>query len=424
MKKKLYVKDDKGNILVWGIKIEDKHSSCTLIMNRGRFGGAQSLTFENDIVPKNVGKSNENTAYEQAMSRFNSRMNKKLKAGYIDLSEEESRNLSLMSTEEDQENYLKNVIPDSRTDAEGFVKPMKASQYFKSKPNWIDPTGKLWKNRKYFYLENPHAPKEKGYSSVVFPSIIQPKINGVRATIFLDEEGKCIIKSKEGLRYSNLSHIENFINTNCYLFGEEGDYVLDGELYIHNELLQDIGSAVKKVNFNTPRVRFVIFDIANESLTNLDRIKILHKKIKPLVPLDSPVEILRSITVNSDEQVQNYTDEFIKQGYEGSIIRNPDSEYQFGKRRINMLKLKRLISFDFRIISIIPQQKQPKLGMYLCRHKGKEFTINPTKSDSFKEKLLLNRSQYIGLKVQTDFYEWTKEEKPFHIVNTVIRNYE
>ena len=97
--------------------------------------------------------------------------------------------------------------------------------------------------------------------------------------------------------------------------------------------------------------------------------------------------------------------------------------YGFGSRRNNMLKLKRTISEDFTIVRIIPQPKG-ELGMFVCKHKGKEFKVNPTFSDSEKALLLLHPSNYIGKKLQTTFYEWTMDEKPLHIIETVIRDYE
>ena len=53
------------------------------------------------------------------------------------------------------------------------------------------------------------------------------------------------------------------------------DIILDGELYIHNEILGNIASAVNKHNINTPRIKFIAFDLAIPDMSNIDRYKLL-----------------------------------------------------------------------------------------------------------------------------------------------------
>lgn len=422
MEKTLYCKDNAGNVLIWEIKIINKNETCSLAINRGRLGGAMQLNWEHNIVPLNVGKSNETTAYEQAESRLKSRVKKKKRSGYVELTDEQLekiQDVDLVQTTM----YLKKVLPNERLDLDGFAKPMKASQYFRSKKNWVDPYGKLWSDRKYFYIANPYEPKEPKSIVANFPMMIQPKINGVRAFLYLDN-GEARLKSKDGLIYKAPNHITDFANMNIDMFGEDGDIIFDGELYINGEQLQDIQGAVKSYNMNTPRVKFILFDLAIPDVSNIDRWKLLKEIYSKIYTLDTPLETVRTFMINSDEYAQVHTDNFIEQGYEGSILRNPKSEYAFGSRKVNMLKLKRCISMDFDIVRIVTQAKRPDLGMFECVYKGNEFVVNPTFSEEDKAKLLLTPSYYIGKKLQTRFYEWSNDNKPMHVIETVVRDYE
>lgn len=432
----LYARDSKGKILQWKIEV-DSGSQVDIMIAYGEYGGAQTITWQRNIQGKNIGKSNETNEYEQAILEAESTIRLKKKHGYMTLDEagdllpntEENKAFRFRALTSDERDttlvLLEKYLPKYRTDAQGDIKPMKCQQYYRSKKDWIDPNGEIWDDRKYYYLKNPHVKKEKNAIITKFPCMGQPKINGVRATIKYDN--KVVIKSKEGKEY-NVAHINDFLNINNDIFEYKGkQLVLDGELYIHGELLQDIGSAVNKPNLNTPRIVFVLFDIAIEDTTNLDRWKLIKDHIKPKLDqhLKCPIQIIKSMAIPNDTAAQNFTDICISQGYEGAIFRQFSGMYAFGKRPQDMTKLKRCISAEFKIVDIVPQKVDPMKGNFTCITKeGVRFDVTPKGDESFKAHLLRERSRYIGMNLTCDFYEWTKDNLPFHIINNTIRDYE
>jgi len=429
----LYARDSKGKILQWNIEVKSS-TQVDIMASYGEYNGAQVITWQRDIQGKNIGKSNETNAYEQAILEAESKIRLQKKRGYMTLIE--AKMLPVMENGSRPKNFnisdidilgnLELFLPKNRTDADGDVKPMKAQQYYRSKKDWIDPTGELWDDRKYYYLRNPNVKKEAGSIITKFPCMAQPKINGVRATIKL-VDGKAIIKSKEGKQYK-VSHIERYLENNPEIFNlDYNEFILDGELYIHGELLQDIGSAINKANLNTPRIIFILFDLAIEDVTNLDRWTIIKETIKPILDktLSSPIQPITTYKVGNDEQAQIVTDKFIAQGYEGSIFRQFSGEYAFGKRPQDMTKLKRTISSEFKIIDVVSQDKDSTKGNFVCiTREGLRFEVNPKGDDAFKKEVLRNRSSYIGKNLTCSFYEWTKDMKPFHILDNTVRDYE
>ena len=408
----LYSRDNAKNVLSWECTIINRGQDCSLYMSYGRIDGARQLRYEHNIVGKQG-----RTDYEQAESRLASRANKKKRGGYMELTEEQKY---AVDNSPNPYQSIDDLVPQERTDLDGNAKPMKAAQYFRSQKSWEDPYGKVWKDRKYFYLLNPYEQKEKGAVVAQFPMLGQPKINGVRGLLKL-LEGTTVATSKEGLVYSAMTHITDWCNQNKDIFGDEGDIILDGEFYIEGESLQTIQGAVKSYDMNTPRVTFQLFDLAISDFTNIERWSHIKNEIR--LDLNSPIQRIRTYRIKSDAQAQAFCDEFISRGYEGLILREEEAMYGFGSRRNNMLKLKRTISREFAIIRVIPQPKG-ELGMFICSHKGNEFKVNPTFSDSKKALLLLTPLNYIGKKLQTVFYEWTLDDKPLHIIETVIRDYE
>lgn len=436
----LYARDSKGKILEWNIEVQS-NTQVDIRISYGEYKGAKSLRWQRDIKGKNIGKSNETNAYEQAVFNIESKIRLQKKKGYMSLDEAQQQYLKAEEvvvkasftfrniTEDNRDTLLvtlEKYLPKNRTDADGNVKPMKAQQYYRSKKNWIDPNGVEWSDRKYYYLLNPNTIKEKGAIITKFPCMGQPKINGVRCTIRV-VDNKVLLKSKEGKIY-HVAHIEDFLNINIDIFNCNGiDVVLDGELYIHRELLQDIGSAINKPNLNTPRIVFILFDIAIEDKTNLNRWKVIKSHIVPKLNthLNCPIQLISSVRIMGDEGAQTMTDNWIHQGYEGSIFRQFDGEYAFGKRPQAMTKLKRTISYEFVIVDIVPQEKDSSKGNFICiTNEGQRFAVNPKGTDEFKREVLYKRESLIGEKLTCDFYEWTKDLKPFHILNNTIRNYE
>lgn len=437
----LYKKDSSSKIIQWSAEVKQGVAGVNIILYSGELDGKIVETLRPNIQGKNIGKANETSPLTQAQKDVESLYNRKRRYGYKSLKDLKFQDDDIAFTggESIKEFLLKNLNFNTR-DADDNLKPMKCQQYYRSKKNhkegkktiegWIDPYGKTWTDRKYFYLMNPNEPKETEALIMKFPCLIQPKINGVRATVSLDENNNVQILSKEGLKY-NLPHIEECFHSMLPIFtlsDERGqhDVIFDGELYIYGEPLQVISSAVKKENLNTPRIKFLCFDLMIDYYSNIERIQLLKQAlIFTNERFDYPIEIVSTFKLDTDKRVQKYTNMAITQGYEGSILRDPNATYQFGKRPMTITKLKRVIDEEFKIIDIVPQDKQPDLGLYVCITKdGKEFKVTPSGDNDFKETLLYLKHAYIGKDLTCTFYEYTEDNIPFHIINNLVRDYE
>lgn len=432
----LYARAMTGKILIWKATVKSQNNQVDIMISYGEFTGDRTTRWERNIQGVNIGKSNETNSWQQAEAKIESRIKTKKRKGYMTLEEVkddiDSANavgtgIKLLTDNRDELlKLLETYLPKNKTDLDGDVKPMLAKQYYRTKKNWTDPEGNLWSDRKYYYISNPHVTKEKNAVVPKFPCIGQPKINGGRALSQI-KLGKALMKSRDGLEYI-VHHINDFFNINNDIFIYEGeDIILDGELYIHGELLQDIMSAVKKANLNTPRIKLILFDLAISTYSNLERWEIIKNHIKPKldIHLTCPIEIIKTVIINNEVEAQRFTDWCIKNGYEGGIFRDADAEYVFGGRRNCLTKLKRAIDEEFKIVDIIPQEKDSTKGNYTCINKnGEMFDVTPKGTDDFKRELLFNKAKYIGKNLTITFYEWTKDMKPLHIMNNLIRDYE
>lgn len=413
----LYKKDINSKILSWRAFYEYIDGCVNIVIQAGEFLGKKTEHKILDIKGKNIGKSNETSSIEQASKEIESLITAKMRKGYVSYPN--------LSDEADVvfEETLQRELKYEQTDLDGNVAPMLCQQYYRSKKNWKDPSGELWDDRKYYYLKNYQAEKEAKAIIINFPCYNQPKVNGARCTVSLHEDKGVQLLSKLGLSY-DIPHIKSFFEQRLHLF--ENGRVFDGELYIPNEPLQVISSAIKSNNLDTSRLVYIIFDLAIKNVVY----EVRKKELESLIDINNTIKptsvyLIETTTVMNDLDVQALTDIHIKNGYEGSILRNPKGLYAFGKRPMDIVKLKRVIDDEFKIIDVVPQAKKPDLGLFVCvTSDGKQFEVNPKGNTLYKELVLRMKSNFIGKPLTCTFYEYTEDKIPFHIIDNIVRDYE
>lgn len=403
----LYARDSKGKILNWIISVDDLGLASRIIVNEGLLDGKYTPTYTNVRKGKNIGKMNETSHYEQACSQAESKWTKKKKQGYKSL---QDLGISLMTD-------LEAALPINRTDANNISKPMKAQKYF----------------------------KDDGSVRIKFPCFGQPKLNGFRViarwesvkenigTLLETETYKVVFRSKEGLVYSILEHIEReFVEKMFFISGQTAngedakeELAFDGEMYIEGEILSEISSAVRKRNSKTEKLKFHIFDLAVEKMTQRTRTSILNLMKDTHFKNCNSIQIVETCRVETNEIAQTLTDAWIKEGYEGGIFRDTTAHYQFGKRPQTMTKLKRSQDKEFKITDVVGGDNTPDVGVFVClAENGKTFKCTPEGTTDQKKEYLSNKSNYIGKLLTVRFFERTIEQLPFHAVGVTIRDYE
>lgn len=409
----LYARDSAGRINEWRIIVQQMSDAVIILIHEGLISGAKTSTSRAITKGKNIGKMNETSPYEQACNEALSRWEKKKKQGYKSLEDlgipKDSQNLINGETDE----LINLALPQNRTDKNNLSKPMKAQPYF----------------------------DDKGNVRIKFPCFGQPKLNGFRVFarlekimegegIFAQEIIKPTFRSKEGLRYTVLEHIESLIepiiNTVASILHiAPKDVVLDGEMYIHGEILSEISSAVRKRNPKTIKLVFNIFDIAVENVKQDKRLAVLYGLKNTFVLPNTPIKIVDFLIVSDTFEAEKLTNQWITEGYEGGIFRDMKAVYQFGKRPRTMVKLKRTQDKEFKIVDVVGGDNSPELGVFVCvAENGLRFRVTPEGSHEVKKEYLSNKTNYIGKMLTVEFRERTTNGLPFHTVGKAVRDYE
>ena len=364
---RMYALSKTGAIRVYDILVEDKDDHAVLTTKKkttlnGKWTEDKYEYWEG----VNIGKSNETTYLEQALSEARSMWKRLQDAGFT----------ITMPTADMKFN----------TDAQGKIKPMLASPFNEKK--------------------------------IVFPCLCQPKYDGVRCTISEDSEGINVI-SRKGKTY-NIPHLKEWALLHRELLP------LDGELYCHKELtFQEIISAVKKVSPLTNNIRYVVYDRPIAEVSNNERWSQLVKDLSSLEK-SSPV-YLSDWTICTDmAQLKAYHKECVARGYEGVIIRNLTGTYEFGFRSNNLIKMKTFDDSEFEIIDVVEATgRDSGTGILVLKtSEGKVFNAKPQGDRALRAEYFNNRKKLIGKWATVQYQGLSDDGIPRFPSAITIRDYE
>ena len=258
---------------------------------------------------------------------------------------------------------------------------------------------------------------------------IQPKLDGVRCNISLDENGEINAISRKNKKFFSTKHIENRLKT---VFEKYPDLHLDGELYNH-ELHDDfnkIVSLVKKQKINESdrnnienTVMYYVYDAwfdNDSSLTFSERFKIIKNVLSNLVYPE--IVVVETYEIASNDDIEYYFNKFTNNGYEGAIIRI-DKPYEH-KRSKNLLKYKKFKDDEFEVISVNVGKTNTIAESITIRLKnGNLCNATLAFTDEKCKEILENKENYIGKLATVCYFGETNDGMlRFPVVKSFNRN--
>jgi ATP-dependent DNA ligase len=259
------------------------------------------------------------------------------------------------------------------------------------------------------------------------PVFIQPKLDGVRCIFTKDGA-----YSRTGKQFHNLQHIEIRLKG---FFKLNPDVQLDGELYNH-ALRNDFEKIISLVRKQKPTdedrlnartlIQYHVYDYIVPFIGYEARLKwLMSNKVLWWGNVIVPVETHR---VNKYEEAANmHYDGFLKQGYEGSILRLNGPYEQ--KRSYNLQKFKDFSDDEATIVGYEAGKgkRTGTLGkFFMMDDNGIEFGCPPGKGYNYKDlaNILDNVHDYVGKRATFTYFERTKAGNYRHPMFKCIRDYE
>jgi DNA ligase-1 len=176
-----------------------------------------------------------------------------------------------------------------------------------------------------------------------FPLLVSPKLDGVRA-----------IKVANRLMSRNLKEIPNKFIQKAFETIPSG---IDGELVFGDPTDDPYRATVSAVmsEDGEPDVTYYIFDACNLTDPFTFRFELVKTLGGLAMMAGLNVRVVPHVWVYDVEDLLKAEEEFVSQGYEGLMIRDPNGPYKFGRSTLKegyLLKLKRFYDSEALVIGL------------------------------------------------------------------------
>ena len=316
--KTLISKDSKGKIRVVEISYEGNEATriYTIYRYTGQFEG--KMTKQPEIIVDR-GKATRNI-HEQVELQFNALVKGYKDKVYIELENE----IDNYSSEE-----LYKLFGNAPAGTNGVVKPMLAKQADKvTKTNIFN---KKW--------------------------IASRKIDGLRCIIYLGDDGKLHTSSRGATNYDSAMFEILTHPALIKLFKNNKGLMLDGECYHHGYTLQQINSIARtqKVAKDLEILQFYWYDIVdlnNPFKSRLAKMKSIAEELKEygseigwkpdriFKENELRIQFVPQVEVNGWDNMMKLHNDYVSEGWEGLVIRDPERPYKPNGRTNDMIKIK------------------------------------------------------------------------------------
>ena len=370
----LYKKTSSGSLRQWTINLYETLSAgespsfWAYITSDGQVGG-KIKTSKPTVV--NAGKASR-SIYEQAKSQVESKINKKLDSGY----------------KETEQEALDDV----------FISPMLAVDF-----------------------------KKRGHS-MQYPAIGQRKFDGVRCIAYNDG-GKIVLESRKGKAFPHMNHLR----ASVFDLLNKDNQILDGELYSDVLDFQRVVGLVRKESlsqqdiYDLKHIKYRIYDMfsTDDSVTQLPFVQ-RHAMAEKLIKNDQHLIIVENYEITDEDSIQGLHDQFVQEGYEGIMVRNPSMPYQMDKRSSGLMKFKSFKDGEYPIVGYTEATgNDAGTVIWICEApNGITFKARPTGTREQRTTWFENADEIVGKDLTVRYFELTNDGIPRFPVGVAIRDYE
>lgn len=401
----LYMLDSKGEIRQWQTWTELNEDGTAVEMNEsGIQGGSLSGIPITVVKGTNIGKSNETTPLQQANKRIQAKYDKKIREGYVtNLAEFTQQGVMLaLPWQTSKHRMSKIAFHQPKLDgirckfinkSDDFVLMSRSNKEFKPFLRDLDCFRFLAENTR----EYDERDGELYIHGVEFNDIAS-LVMGYKMTTeeFLEyctdtEEGLRVdLKVKEILE---LVYIGDFCpvqdpqvsapkfdeSVGAIEIGRNAGWIFPGHSIADVQLI------------GTSELQYWVYDIPDHENVFEQRSIGLPEYadasdvgIVPVIPVEFDIDDIEEVNAN-----------YVAQGFEGTIVRNPASLYAFGNRSPGLLKYKLFFDAEW-IITGYEIDREGNPTFKFMSDAGYEFLVRPTGDRALRRRLLADAPSLIG----------------------------
>lgn len=275
---------------------------------------------------------------------------------------------------------------------------------------------------------------------------VQPKLDGNRCLAYLNPKGKrltamtidnVILYSRNRIESPhnevNDAMREELLPILVHFFRNDESLYLDGELYNHNMKLQTINHHVRGRE-GDDFVEYWIYDAfyPSEDLMFKDRLYLLREIQYSTLIRPTPTQMVRNINSLNELYIQ-----YLKDGYEGAMIKNPNGLYlrsattKTGLRSYDILKKKETFTDEFELVDFKEGNAGKEKGavIWICITKEKkQFYVQPKgmtfveRRRLYKECLTDFENKYANRLLTVEYKGLSEDNIPLHAKGLSFRD--
>lgn len=384
----LYGKASTGKVKEWTIKVVVKSGIPTTQIFNGYIDGKKALSERETTKGKNIGKKNETTPLQQALSEAEKKwLNKKEKEGYLET----------ISTLESKSKEMFYPMLAQKFDFETYQKKRK---------------------------------------TIDFPCFIQPKLDGIRCVASFEPSGEISLITRVGKQFNHLHHIRDAVKQSFGHLPNKDSLYLDGELYTDKFPFEEITGICRKEKLKPGDLEklnmieyhiFDFYDRNNPEVTFFARSGLLNDQMG-----SNPIlKYVNTEKCKSIEEIKPKHDQYVQEGYEGIMLRNSNSPYHVKSRAVDLQKYKEFFDNEYRIIGFSEASGEDKgTIIWECEYtnssgKKSTFSVRPRGSREKRAKYFAecnkDFSKYNGKQLTIRYQELSQDGCPRFPVGIDVR---
>ena len=269
----------------------------------------------------------------------------------------------------------------------------------------------------------PMLAVEVDFKKLRYPCIASPKYDGIRVLV---KDGVVLSRSLKPIRNKYVQELFSHL---------EG---IDGELIVGSETASDVfqvtTSGVMSAD-GCPDVRLFAFDLFNTSLDYTQRTSMLgnlYGEIEDVVLVDTT-------PIYNQEQLMELANNYIEKGFEGIMLRDPNTRYKFGRATKNsqeLLKWKPFVDNEFEVVGFTERMHNSNdavrnalgnlerssakdglvgtgmLGALILKYGDSTFDCGTGFNDVQRKEIWDHRDKYLGSLAKVRYQEIGVKDKP------------
>ena len=252
------------------------------------------------------------------------------------------------------------------------------------------------------------------------------KIDGLRCLIFMGDDGKLHTASRGAMNYDAAMHDILEHPQMLEIFKENPGLIMDGEAYHHGWTLQQLNSVARtqKTAVDYDVLQFYWYDIVDVNSTFDERLaymkdiqdqyNITFNPEKQFDKKELRVQFVPQIPVTGYDNMLKLHNQYVEEGWEGLVVRDPDKMYRPNGRTNDMVKIKVYKDDTFKVVGIEGGLRGSEDMVFIMEMPdGRTFKAKPFGDRAQKEEYWNNfERHYLGHMGECKFFYYSDDGIP------------